>query len=78
MLLDEEGPDTLSIIAVCRQCRRDETITVGMMDYALWKGGAYIQEAMPYLTPDQREMLISNTCGPCFDRMFGAFDEEDE
>lgn len=69
--------DLLTIVAVCRRCRQDESIDVGIMDYALWKGGAYIQEAMPYLTADQREILMSGTCGGCFDRMFAIQEDEE-
>lgn len=69
--------DEMTIVAVCRLCGDQHEIVVGTMDYALWKGGSYIQDTMPYLTPDQREMLISGTCGPCFDKMFGTFDDEE-
>ncbi len=46
-----------------------------------WKAGELIQRVMPELTPDQRELLISQTCGDCFDDMFKydndtMFDEE--
>jgi hypothetical protein len=40
------------------------------MDVAHWEGGALIQDALGYLTADERELLISGTCGACFDNMF--------
>ncbi len=41
-------------------------------DYKAWENGKVIQDAMPYLTPGEREVLISGTCGSCFDKMFGG------
>tara|TARA_Y100000296_G_scaffold73682_1_gene91423 strand:- start:308 stop:457 length:150 start_codon:yes stop_codon:yes gene_type:complete len=43
-------------------------------DYEAWENGELIQNAMPYLSADEREVLISGMCGPCFDNLFG--DEE--
>ena len=42
-------------------------------DYQSWQNGKLIQDAMPYLTISQRELLISGICGTCFDKMFGGF-----
>jgi hypothetical protein len=30
-----------------------------------------IQDHFPHLTDDERELIISGTCGSCFDDMFG-------
>ncbi len=59
------------ITAHCRQCNTDVDIAVMEGDFEKWQMGELIQDAMPYLTPDEREILISGTCGPCFDKMFG-------
>jgi hypothetical protein len=40
-----------------------------------WQGGELIQNALPELTADERELLISGTCPSCWDRMFGDYDE---
>ena len=61
----------------CRKCGTTVQIHVIGPDYDRWKSGELIQNAMPYLTPDEREILISGTCGPCFDRMFGEGDDEE-
>lgn len=62
-------PVTLDV--KCRLCRRVHTLTVGQTDVMDWKDGAFIQDVMPYLTAEQRELLISRTCGPCFIKIFG-------
>lgn len=40
--------------------------------YRRWLMGESIQKALPMLTPDQREIMISGICGKCFDKMFGG------
>lgn len=54
----------------CRICHVSEQIDIPREDIKKWQDGALIQDAMPYLSPDQRELLISGICGPCFDKMF--------
>lgn len=62
----------------CLTCHEIYVFDVGPEDFEKWRTGQikYVQDAFPYLTPDQREMLISRTCGPCFDRMFPEDEEE--
>ena len=35
-------------------------------------------EAMPYLDAGERELLLSGTCGNCFDKMFGIQEYNNE
>jgi hypothetical protein len=44
--------------------------------YTAWRDGAKIQDAMPNLTPDQREFLIFGLLPGEFDEMFE--EEEDD
>ena len=61
--------DTMQV--ECRTCKDTHILMVNIRDAKRWKEGELIQDAMPYLTPDERELLISGTCGKCFDKMFG-------
>ncbi len=54
----------------CWSCHKDHVIEFNRNDYLRWKDGWHIQNAMPYLNADERELLISGTCGTCFDSMF--------
>ena len=54
-----------------RTCKDTHILMVNIRDAKRWRQGELIQDAMPYLTPDERELLISETCGKCFDKMFG-------
>ncbi len=64
----------------CVHCQKEFVIQVNEADYDSWVDGkALIQDAMPYLTPGQRELLISGTCDDCWNSLFGSNDEvEDE
>ena len=60
----------------CVHCDETYQINLNYEDVQAWKDGTLFQDALPYLNADQRELLISKTCGPCFDKMFGVdFDE---
>ena len=64
---------TKTIVAVdCVQCKETQHLTVGTADLTNWENGELIQNAMPYLTADEREVLISGICGTCFDNMFAG------
>lgn len=60
----------MRIQKICVKCDTEVLISVGYHDYEAWQNGEFIQDAMPYLTADQREILISGICGDCFDLMF--------
>lgn len=65
--------------ATCNRCKDQVEMKVVQGDYEAWENGKLIQDAMPYLSADEREVLISGTCGPCFDKLFGGEEaSEDE
>lgn len=61
---------------ICQTCFTRYEFEIDPEDYYAFRNGKFAQEAFPYLTADQRELLVSQTCGPCFDRMFP--EDEDE
>ena len=58
----------------CRMCDSVNFVSVVESDFKSWKQGQVIQSALPYLDADKREILISQTCGTCFEAMF-SFEE---
>jgi hypothetical protein len=64
------GNRTDLVAPTCRVCQAEYTLFVNFQDMVEWEQGKYIQDAMPYLSAAERELLISGTCGPCFDEMF--------
>lgn len=66
-------------LIVCGECYKPKELSFDQEDWKRWKAGTLIQDAMPYLTLDERELLISGTCGGCFDKMCASSqDEQDE
>lgn len=57
----------------CINCKEHHQIEVYEEDYVNWENGMLIQEALPYVDPDTRELLISGMCGRCMEVMFGDF-----
>ena len=54
----------------CRICSNEFTLQVNQNDLKDWQEGKYIQDAMPYLSAGERELLISNICEECFTNLF--------
>ena len=54
----------------CRTCAEWVRVPVQAEQVIAWQAGALIQEVMPELSADQREMLMTQTCGVCWDEMF--------
>jgi hypothetical protein len=63
--------DTTTVVDVpCHFCKEATALTVSVQGLADWQNGELIQNALPELNADQRELLISGTCGTCWDGMF--------
>lgn len=62
---------TMSKEVYCRMCGKKHVIIMPAAGYLLWaQRRAKIQDALPNLTADERELLVSGICGKCFDKMF--------
>lgn len=57
----------------CPLCGREHSVTVEFTDYLFWDEGTPAQEAFPYLTPSEREQLISGFCQKCQRKIFKDF-----
>jgi hypothetical protein len=58
----------------CPMCGEDITLKLEVAQLRQWHrmgGNLSVQQAFPTLSPDDREFLISQTCGKCYDRLFG-------
>ena len=66
------------ISVICNSCGKKYEVTVNLQDFVDWEKGVgpkrFAQNAFPYLSPSERELLISHTCSKCFDEMFGEED----
>ena len=65
------------VITACPFCGKAHEVLVNEEDYLNWDDGELVQNAFPYLSADEREMLISGICPTCWDSMFGSDEEPD-
>lgn len=62
----------LTVIIGCPFCRKEHRVKVNEDAYYRWQEGELIQNAMPDLSPAEREQLISNLCPECQEIIFGG------
>ena len=68
--------NTITIEATCMMCQKTKELKLPASGYAAYKAGMLIQRAMPSVPEGDRELLISQTCGPCFDKLFEEIDND--
>lgn len=56
----------MTLARPCPICGKTNEVVVRAADYKAWQAGVLAQNAFPYLSPDEREMLISGICGRCW------------
>lgn len=67
----KENLHEVCVVTYCPFCGKAHEIEVNEIDYLDWQDGELVQNAFPYLSADEREMLISGICPTCWDKMFG-------
>lgn len=56
----------------CEFCKKAYELPVDEQSFHLWNKGEFIQNAFPYATASDREMLISGSHPECWDKAFGG------
>lgn len=56
--------NTIILEVACPVCGKVTEILVEVNDYVDWQCGKLAQDAFPYLSANEREMLISGICVP--------------
>jgi hypothetical protein len=60
----------------CHMCGNKFRLKVNLRDWKRYaSGGDTIQACFSYLTPSERELILSGTCDPCWDLMWPEDDE---
>ena len=74
-----ENERNYEIRVTCVHCKREYVLKVRFEDYLLYDmpNRPHIQDIFPYLTPAERELLISKTCDECWQKMFSFLDDEE-
>lgn len=63
-------PEGVKFTGPCYSCKKEISVIVPPDTVDRWLSGNFIQDVLPNHTADEREFLISGTCGPCYDNMF--------
>lgn len=74
-MLNNKSPlmEEVNLKVPCKMCGDVHEIVVIKNDFMKWYNGELtIQNALPYLTIDERELLISHICNKCYDELFGG------
>lgn len=61
----------IEVMMECPFCGAVHSVMVDDEQYLDWKSGELIQNAMPELSPTEREQLISGLCPSCQKEIFG-------
>jgi len=62
--------------APCCVCKERGKVDVRRDGYLMFQAGMNVQEALPELDADQRELLISGTHAHCWASIYGGEDDE--
>ena len=69
----------LKIKTTCPICNEVHYVMVDEIGFMRWQEeGEPIQFALPELSADDREMLLSGICPTCWDKMFGVDNDDPE
>jgi predicted RNA-binding Zn-ribbon protein involved in translation (DUF1610 family) len=63
------------IITVCPFCGEKNIIKVNSEDFDKWQNGGLIQDCFPYLSSDERELLMTGICPKCWFDTFNDLDD---
>jgi hypothetical protein len=74
--ITEKVEDHVSMVVTCTSCSAPQALSVDAEQWAAWQGGALIHVAMPDLSPESRELLISGICPECWSKIFPMEDED--
>lgn len=69
--IEELGDGMLSIALRCWRCHERHEVVADSAALESWAMGAPILSALPEHTDAERELLISATCDPCWDVVYG-------
>jgi hypothetical protein len=57
--------------APCIGCGHSTQLTLLRSEVDQYRKGAFVQDAFPFMTADERELIVSGTHPACWRRLFG-------
>ena len=77
VLRADSDPNLVSITATC-ECGTVTEFHADAVAFQDWARGKGFVQDIPRLTDSRREMILSGTCDPCWDKLFKFDDFDDE
>lgn len=53
----------------CPRCSAVQTLDLDPARISEWRAGGLVQNVFPELAPDQRELLVTGLCCPCWEEV---------
>ena len=79
VISDNPEQNLMAFLVTCEQCGTDYIVEVEHEGYLAWSTGQkLLQDALPRATHSERELLLSATCGPCYDSLFSVTNSDYE
>lgn len=64
--------DMMRIECRCPCCGAINYVRLTENEWWRWQLGEHIQDVVPTMSPEERELLISGVCNDCWNKMFGG------
>ena len=69
----------IKIITKCPMCQKEHEVLVHESDWNNYKQqNMLVHDAFPYLSAEDREMLVTGICPDCWNKLFPPEEEIDE
>lgn len=69
----------MKIKTTCPICKKVNYVSVNEIGFMRWQEeGVLIQNALPELDANEREMLMTGICPTCWDKMFSCPEDDEE
>lgn len=59
-----------ALLIKCMICDKEHHISCFSEDVKSYQRGGKVQDCFPYLSADDRELVKSQICGRCYDKLF--------
>ena len=69
----------INLVCDCIRCKASHTMRVHDTDLdRYYNTSSLIQECFPYLSAEEREMMITGFCPACQEEIYSHFDDDDD
>ena len=74
---ETSNPHEYVFTGSCIECKQAIVVKIPAKELYVYRQGAKIQSAMPSVSANDREFLMTGICGTCFDKIFADTGEDE-